>query len=293
MEKNQVKAIDTIEKAYSQLVNRVSDTDLDALQDVTEKVINLLHTQADKAQAWEYQSPENMVCYMKGAIKKRLITITQEKESQLLSYETITENNQGIECIEIKADLFKSIIEAKNKAGKEVFTDTQKTLIDDYYIQGKTFDEIGLKQGVTRQAIIKKIKIINTLIAAMPIKEIYNEAFRLEITSPYRHDYNYITGQTVYDIIEPANISLLKKYKRTKEEKYLDQWQEASSNVQARHLKKGADSNVKTLPVNTPLNNGKPKRYKKASYGKFFHSDIITKSIGLTLDQIYPDMIPA
>jgi ribosomal protein L20A (L18A) len=288
MEKNQVKAMAIIEKAYSQLVNRISENDLDALQDVTEKVINLLHTQADKAQAWEYQSPENMVCYMKGSIKKRLINITQEKESQLLSYETITENSQGIEHIETKPDLFRSILDAKNKAGKEVFTDTQKTLIDDYYILEKTFDEIGLKQGVTRQAIIKKIKIINTLIAAMPIREIYNDTFRLEITSPYRHDYNYITGQTVYDIIEPANISLLKKYKRTKEEKYLDQWQEASAHIQARHLKKGADSNVKTLPVNTPLNNGKPKRYKKASYGKFFHPDIITQSVG-----IRPDMLPA
>ena len=115
------------------------------------------------ATSFEYTSKDNMFIYLKGAMKKNLTNINQSMEN-IISYETIDghyETSIRNDTYTKKNYLFDYILSAQYKNGKDVFTDKEKNLINQYHVQNYTYQEIGNKEGKKKDGIKKQIDKIN------------------------------------------------------------------------------------------------------------------------------------
>ena len=221
-------------------VNSFGNDFNDPLHNVIVKLFDRINNNDFDLDRFEYRSIKNMEVFLKGSVKKQLITIDQKAEN-FISYEEVSEKG-----LLKKTDLFNEVIlTAKRKTGKPLFNDIEKQLIIDYYIEGKSKSEIAIAQGKkgSKQKLFnhtkRQLEKVNTKILTLPIKGQYGF---IEVDGiPSKHKVN------MYPDFIMTKLSALRKYRRTKNIKDLDRFKKESKRSlnEQKTFEAGKISNVK------------------------------------------------
>jgi len=211
------------------------------LELVNETMIKVLE---NRVSPWCFESPENLVRYLRGAVRKRLITIQQELIEQPISFyespETLSVPDLSNELSTFKKDLFEMVLNAKRKNDKPLLNAKEKELFIAFYETGETPKEIATRTGENYDSIRVEISRINKKMGTLPLKDYFNAC----IVSP--NPTYFPKHSTDTSDIRVCNISPLKRFRITKETKDLELFR-VESLEHLKYQKKHNAGTIKTL----------------------------------------------
>lgn len=223
---------------------------LEFTNDVMIKVLS------NKVNPWCLETPENLVRYIRGSIRNKLINIKQEMVEQPLSFwespETLETPDISNEVSTFKKDLFEMVLNATRKNGKPLLNDKEKNLFIQYYGQGKTYSEIATETQGNVDSIRVELSRINRKMGQLPLKDYFNATF----CSPSGVYFPHVS--TDVSDVRTCNIAPLKRYRITKDIKDLEMFRQESLD----HLKYQKKHGCGTLTTVNPKDYVKPEPWK-------------------------------
>jgi DNA-directed RNA polymerase specialized sigma24 family protein len=209
--------------------------DWEALDLIHETMIKALNGQVSP---WAFETPANMVRYLRGAVRKRLIQIKQDLIEAPVS---LWEAPEALEAPDLenevsifKTDLFNYIRGATRKNGKALLSEKEKGLFETYYKEGLTLKELAEKAGASIQTVGKDVSRLNKKIGALPLKDYFNAPF----VSPSGAYFPRHKADLSNLII--TNLAPLKRFRITKAPEDLEAHRRASLEALKAHRKEGA-----------------------------------------------------
>lgn len=140
----------------------------DLLNDVFVNLLEKIKSGQITGNEFQFQNPENMTIYLKGATRKRLLSrIRQNQPEKFISFESV-ENDLTVNP---KSDLIKTVLTAKRKNGNPLLTKTQKALFMLYYVKGLTVRETATRLNQPFKTVHRALQAVNGLIATLPLKD--------------------------------------------------------------------------------------------------------------------------
>lgn len=268
-----------------------SKGDLDPLDLLNEIMVKLIE-RPETLSNWPFETVSNMVRYIKGSIRKRLITVSQEvfnpvsffdgdgeteTETETGRTETVSLDGLSLDGLQIpdrtetdrtfKRDLFAYCINAKLTNGKDLYSKKEKGLFVRYYVKGETLSEIAERLNRPLGSICKEVSRLSKKLGRLPLRDFYNSQF----VSP--SGVYFAKHKMETDPLRTVSLSGLKKYRVSKDPRDLERFKRDSRDVWSYHQKTLWTSNLETI---SPSDYERPDLSFKDPFKSFNSRDIET-----------------